>query len=114
MMLSFFFFFSSRRRHTRFDCDWSSDVCSSDLGYWSDPAKTQKQFVRLPTGGERDWYRTGDLVKQVAGGNLCYLGRIDQQVKIRGYRVELQEIEAGLRHARGTEQVVSVPLPAQS
>src|SRR5256886_13105232 len=26
-----FFFFSSRRRHTRFDCDWSSDVCSSDL-----------------------------------------------------------------------------------
>src|SRR2546430_7885507 len=31
----FFFFFSSRRRHTRFDCDWSSDVCSSDL--WSAP-----------------------------------------------------------------------------
>src|SRR6266853_1914184 len=26
-----FFFFSSRRRHTRFDCNWSSDVCSSDL-----------------------------------------------------------------------------------
>src|SRR5688572_32017729 len=29
--IAFFFFFSSRRRHTRFDCDWSSDVCSSDL-----------------------------------------------------------------------------------
>src|SRR5256886_11415808 len=29
--VSAFFFFSSRRRHTRFDCDWSSDVCSSDL-----------------------------------------------------------------------------------
>src|SRR6267142_4912869 len=28
---SFFFFFSSRRRHTRLTCDWSSDVCSSDL-----------------------------------------------------------------------------------
>src|SRR5882762_11467214 len=28
----FVFFFSSRRRHTRFKCDWSSDVCSSDLG----------------------------------------------------------------------------------
>src|SRR6266568_7780594 len=27
-----FFFFSSRRRHTRWNCDWSSDVCSSDLG----------------------------------------------------------------------------------
>src|SRR6266481_2076616 len=30
-MVSFFFFFSSRRRHTRWNCDWSSDVCSSDL-----------------------------------------------------------------------------------
>src|SRR2546430_13681192 len=29
--LGWCFFFSSRRRHTRFDCDWSSDVCSSDL-----------------------------------------------------------------------------------
>src|SRR5689334_23713796 len=27
----FYFFFSSRRRHTRWNCDWSSDVCSSDL-----------------------------------------------------------------------------------
>src|SRR2546427_6866400 len=33
-----FFFFSSRRRHTRFDCDWSSDVCSSDLGPQGAPA----------------------------------------------------------------------------
>src|SRR5688572_813759 len=31
LFIFFFFFFSSRRRHTRFDCDWSSDVCSSDL-----------------------------------------------------------------------------------
>src|SRR2546430_3989930 len=30
-VFTIFFFFSSRRRHTRFDCDWSSDVCSSDL-----------------------------------------------------------------------------------
>src|SRR5205085_5982173 len=30
-----YFFFSSRRRHTRFDCDWSSDVCSSDLFRYS-------------------------------------------------------------------------------
>src|SRR5256886_5113918 len=30
-VLYWLFFFSSRRRHTRFDCDWSSDVCSSDL-----------------------------------------------------------------------------------
>src|SRR2546430_9008976 len=31
VMVVVIFFFSSRRRHTRFDCDWSSDVCSSDL-----------------------------------------------------------------------------------
>src|SRR5438270_2735514 len=31
LLIYLLFFFSSRRRHTRFDCDWSSDVCSSDL-----------------------------------------------------------------------------------
>src|SRR2546422_11477241 len=45
MSFYFFFFFSSRRRHTRCSRDWSSDVCSSDLGVsepgvperWQDP-----------------------------------------------------------------------------
>src|SRR6266480_7557781 len=37
-VLTFFFFFSSRRRHTRLTCDWSSDVCSSDLGRYAHPA----------------------------------------------------------------------------
>src|SRR2546430_11623729 len=36
MAIVVFFFFSSRRRHTRFDCDWSSDVCSSDLNFYGD------------------------------------------------------------------------------
>src|SRR5438309_11452376 len=35
MSIFFFFFFSSRRRHTRWNCDWSSDVCSSDLPFTS-------------------------------------------------------------------------------
>src|SRR2546430_7050197 len=34
-------FFSSRRRHTRFDCDWSSDVCSSDLHQISPAVKVR-------------------------------------------------------------------------
>src|SRR2546427_7967253 len=42
MLFSFFFFFSSRRRHTRFDCDWSSDVCSSDL--------TKLGIIQVPGG----------------------------------------------------------------
>src|SRR2546430_7341553 len=37
-----FFFFSSRRRHTRFDCDWSSDVCSSDLEH---PPDSTSPFI---------------------------------------------------------------------
>src|SRR2546430_8835107 len=37
------FFFSSRRRHTRFDCDWSSDVCSSDLVSPKGARKFQKR-----------------------------------------------------------------------
>src|SRR6516165_2096630 len=47
-LILFFFFFSSRRRHTRFDCDWSSDVCSSDL-----PKPTQ-QTLRLERGDASD------------------------------------------------------------
>src|SRR2546430_6883445 len=42
--LVFLFFFSSRRRHTRFDCDWSSDVCSSDL---IDDASTDRSRALL-------------------------------------------------------------------
>src|SRR2546430_3596390 len=39
LAVSSFFFFSSRRRHTRFDCDWSSDVCSSDLRIAAPPGR---------------------------------------------------------------------------
>src|SRR2546430_6764918 len=39
-LVSRWFFFTSRRRRTRFDCDWSSDVCSSDLQSTSAPAAT--------------------------------------------------------------------------
>src|SRR5205085_4901091 len=46
-----FFFFSSRRRHTRFDCDWSSDVCSSDLSRYALHASTSVgSGVRLAGG----------------------------------------------------------------
>src|SRR5438034_3111064 len=43
----FFFFFSSRRRHSRSLCDWSSDVCSSDLEV---RRKVQELGSQLPTG----------------------------------------------------------------
>src|SRR5699024_12133542 len=44
---SLFFFFSSRRRHTRSKRDWSSDVCSSDLGFglYAVEEKTNNEFI---------------------------------------------------------------------
>src|SRR2546430_15773550 len=47
--LIFFFFFSSRRRHTRFDCDWSSDVCSSDLKTIRYGGATEDEALRMIT-----------------------------------------------------------------
>src|SRR5258706_8493877 len=47
-ILSFFFFFSSRRRHTRLVSDWSSDVCSSDLGHEHRIAGVQNEFPAAP------------------------------------------------------------------
>src|SRR5438309_8314361 len=47
----FFFFFSSRRRHTRWNCDWSSDVCSSDLRFTDlmvDQRRTSFFMVLIP------------------------------------------------------------------
>src|SRR5689334_25389389 len=48
--MSCFFFFSSRRRHTRWNCDWSSDVCSSDLG---------SLHLTRGTGGRNDHHVRG-------------------------------------------------------
>src|SRR2546430_12624026 len=54
------FFFSSRRRHTRFDCDWSSDVCSSDLDRlearhaWLERASLLMLGDHVTLGGEAD------------------------------------------------------------
>src|SRR2546430_13340803 len=45
-----FFFFSSRRRHTRFDCDWSSDVCSSDLSTFIFPAIVDRSPIVVAVG----------------------------------------------------------------
>src|SRR5204862_5299200 len=54
-----FFFFSSRRRHTRSLRDWSSDVCSSDLGKLTD--EEWAQIMEHPTTGFRELSERGDL-----------------------------------------------------
>src|SRR2546430_5649145 len=49
--LECYFFFSSRRRHTRFDCDWSSDVCSSDLDGGLHPHPRRRALLRIAQAG---------------------------------------------------------------
>ncbi|HKQ06310.1 MAG TPA: amino acid adenylation domain-containing protein, partial [Blastocatellia bacterium] len=72
-------------------------------GYWGEAERTAWRFVPDGYSGEAGarLYRTGDVVKYSADGELEYLGRSDQQVKVRGYRVELGEIEAAVNEEAG-------------
>lgn len=64
-------------------------------GYFQRPELTAERFIVHPFSqdGRARLYKTGDLVRYLADGNIEYLGRIDNQVKIRGFRIELGEIE---------------------
>lgn len=67
-------------------------------GYLNRDELTADVFVSDPfskRSGAR-LYKTGDLVRYYADGNIEYLGRVDQQVKIRGFRIELSEIEEAM------------------
>src|SRR2546430_1178644 len=56
------FFFSSRRRHTRFDCDWSSDVCSSDLPQRGAVAGAERLVGDLELGERQHAPRADDAI----------------------------------------------------
>ncbi|MGC7102558.1 amino acid adenylation domain-containing protein [Amycolatopsis lurida] len=79
------------------------------LGYWGDPAKTAERLV--PGPGNGPLYRTGDIVRRDARGDLIFAGRRDHLVKVRGYRVELGELESVLLTHPGVAEAVVVTLP---
>ncbi len=81
------------------------------LGYLNRDELTAERFVHHPALGRL--YRTGDRVRQDAGGVLRFLERIDSQVKVRGFRIELGEIEGNLAtHPSVKQAVVSVYEPS--
>lgn len=77
-------------------------------GYWERPELTAQKFVDSPFAPETRMYRTGDLARWLEGGNVEYLGRIDEQVKIRGNRVELGEVQHCLATFPGVHAAVVV------
>src|SRR6185369_5378776 len=73
-----FFFFSSRRRHTIFKCDWSSDVCSSDLGL----IDFQTALGRMLREQNRDDYLRG---VSLAESESRYLENLRDTAEFRFY-----------------------------
>ncbi|HEY6321618.1 MAG TPA: SDR family NAD(P)-dependent oxidoreductase, partial [Thermoanaerobaculia bacterium] len=82
-------------------------------GYLDQPAQTAERWVPDPFGttpGAR-LYRSGDLGRCLADGNVVFLGRRDGQVKVRGHRIELQEVEAALAEHPGLCAAAAAAFP---
>ncbi|WP_273822299.1 non-ribosomal peptide synthase/polyketide synthase [Pseudomonas asplenii] len=79
-------------------------------GYLNRPELTAERFLKDPfsPAAEARMYRTGDIGRYLADGNIEYLGRNDDQVKIRGLRIELGEIQARLSAFPAIQEAVVV------
>lgn len=92
----------------------AGEICVAGVGvsrgYWKRPALTAERFIAEPFSqrpGAR-LYRTGDVARYRADGEIEFLGRIDNQVKIRGFRIELGEIEYVVAQHPAVKQAVVV------
>lgn len=83
------------------------------MGYWGDPEKTSKVFVKDPRSNDPKGlvYKTGDLVTTNGQGDYLFIGRRDQQIKSRGYRIQMDEIEHILNNHPDIKEAVVIALP---
>jgi amino acid adenylation domain-containing protein len=83
-------------------------------GYLHRDIETAKHFIDNPFSKDPAFakgYRTGDVVRYLANGELDIIGRKDSQVKIRGFRIELSEVEAVIREYKGIKDATVIALP---
>ncbi|MER7432107.1 amino acid adenylation domain-containing protein [Nonomuraea rubra] len=79
-------------------------------GYIGRPELTAERFVPDPLTGQGRCYRSGDLLRVTADGQIEFRGRVDDQVKVRGYRVELGEVTTALRALPQVAEAVVLPV----
>lgn len=83
-------------------------------GYLNRPDLTSERFILNPFDQKPNnlklnrLYRTGDIARYLADGNIEFIGRLDDQVKIRGFRIELGEIEALLDQHPMVQEAVAI------
>ena len=80
------------------------------LGYWNAPEQTARAFVPNPLNPDYPeiMYRTGDLGRWDADGNILFCGRRDHQFKLRGNRIELGDIETAAATLEGVDKVCAL------
>jgi amino acid adenylation domain-containing protein len=80
------------------------------FGYLNNAQLTDEKFIPNPfarSSGDR-LYKTGDLARYLADGNVEFLGRKDFQVKIRGFRIEISEIEVMISQYEHVQDVIVI------
>lgn len=96
------------------DKDTAGEICvrgtSVALGYFNNAEQTAKTFVQNPLNSLYPdiIYRTGDLAKYNADGELVFCGRKDFQIKHMGHRIELEEVEKAMESINGVNRACCV------